>query len=105
MCAVLLCGAPWLFWINSNCPDIGLRMGDFSSQDVQLDQLFFMSTEKQIVDDLERVNRDLLAAKNKLEEAQDAQKQFFAHMSHEIRTPLNGVVSALSLLDKCPTEL
>lgn len=98
------CGAPWLFWINSNCPDIGLGMGDFSSQDVQLDQLFFMSTEKQMVDDLERVNRDLLAAKNKLEEAQDAQKQFFAHMSHEIRTPLNGVVSALSLLDKCPTE-
>ncbi len=98
------CGAPWLFWMNNNCPDIRLAINDFSSQDVQLDQLFFMSTEKRMVEDLEQVNRDLLAAKKQLEEAQDAQNRFFAQMSHEIRTPLNGVVSALSLLDKCPTD-
>jgi len=96
------CGAPWLFWINSNSPDTHLGLNDFSAQDVQLDQLFFMSTERQMIDDLEKLNSDLQTAKKQLEEAQQAQRQFFAQMSHEIRTPLNGVVSALSLLDQCP---
>ena len=98
------CGAPWLFWINSNCPETQLGLSDFSAQDVQLDQLFFMSTERKMVDDLEQLNTDLKTAKQQLEEAQEAQRQFFAQMSHEIRTPLNGVVSALSLLDHHPTD-
>jgi len=98
------CGAPWLFWINSNCPETQLGLNDFSAQDVQLDQLFFMSTERKMVDDLEQLNTDLKAAKQQLEEAQEAQRQFFAQMSHEIRTPLNGVVSALSLLGQYPTD-
>jgi signal transduction histidine kinase/DNA-binding response OmpR family regulator len=94
------CGAPWLFWINTKVPDTALGLGDFSAQDVQLDQLFFMSTEKKMVEDLERLNADLQLAKLQLEEAQGVQRQFFAQMSHEIRTPLNGVVSALSLLQQ-----
>jgi signal transduction histidine kinase/FixJ family two-component response regulator len=98
------CGAPWLFWINTNCPEAQLGLNDFSAQDVQLDQLFFMSTERLMVDDLEKLNTDLSAAKKQLEEAQEAQRQFLAQMSHEIRTPLNGVVSALSLLDNYPTD-
>lgn len=93
-------GAPWLFWIDSNAPDVELGLDDFSAQDVQLDQLFFMSTEKKMVSDLEQLNVDLQTAKEALEEAQEAQKQFFAQMSHEIRTPLNGVTSALALLNQ-----
>ena len=98
--AVCFCGAPWLFWINTEAPDIRLGLGDFSAQDVQLDQLFFMSTEKKMVEDLERLNLDLQAAKQQLEESQEAQRQFFAQMSHGIRTPLNGVVSAVALLEQ-----
>jgi signal transduction histidine kinase len=94
------CGSPWLFWINSNAPDTPLGLSDFSAQDVQLDQLFFMSTEKKVVQDLESLNSDLQVAKQDLEQAQESQKQFFAQMSHEIRTPLNGVISALSLLEQ-----
>ena len=94
-----LCGAPWLFWMSSNCPDIRLSLGDFAAQDVQLDQLFFMTTEKRMVADLENLNTELTEAKDGLEEAHDAQRRFFAQMSHEMRTPLNGVVSALSLLE------
>lgn len=94
------CGAPWLFWINSHCPDIQMKMDDFSPQDVQLDQLFFMSTEKQMIADLEKFNEELTVAKNKLEAANDAQHRFFAQMSHEMRTPLNGVMSALSLMEE-----
>ena len=98
------CGAPWLFWINSNCPDIRLGLEDYSSQDVQLDQLFFMNTEKRMVADLEQMNEDLKAAKEKLEETNVAQRRFFAQMSHELRTPLNGVVSALSLMEGSPAD-
>ena len=97
--AMCLCGAPWLFWMSSNCPDIRLSLSDFAAQDVQLDQLFFMTTEKRMVADLEKLNTELTAARDELEKAHDAQHRFFAQMSHEMRTPLNGVVSALSLLE------
>lgn len=96
------CGSPWLFWLNSNCPDIHLSLDDFSSQDVQLDQLFFMSTEKRMVEDLEQLATDLQKTKTELERSQVAQSEFFAQMSHELRTPLNGVVSAVSLLNQLP---
>lgn len=105
--ALCFCGAPWLFWINNQTPEIHLRLDDFSAQDVQLDQLCFMSTETKMVKDLEKLNADLRLAKQQLEETQEVQRRFFAQMSHEIRTPLNGVVSALSLLDQlnvCPEQ-
>lgn len=96
--ALCFFGAPWLFWINSNCPDVRLGLGDFSPQDVQLDQLFFMSTEKKMVQDLERLNDELTQTRRELERNQAARNDFFTQMSHEMRTPLNGVVSALTLL-------
>jgi len=96
--ALYFCGAPWLFWINSNCPDVRLSLSDFSPQDVQLDQLFFMSTEKRMVQDLEQLNSELTQTRKDLERNQAAKNAFFTQMSHEMRTPLNGVVSALTLL-------
>jgi len=98
------CGAPWLFWLNSHSPDVHLSLNDFSNQDVQLDQLFFMSTEKQMVANLEALASDLQATKTELEKAQVAQTEFFSQMSHELRTPLNGVVSAVSLLEQLPLD-
>jgi signal transduction histidine kinase/CheY-like chemotaxis protein len=47
---------------------------------------------------LEISERDLLAAKDKAEEATRAKSQFLANMSHEIRTPMNGVIGAAELL-------
>lgn len=102
--SLCFCGAPWLFWLNSNCPDIHLSLDDFSPQDVQLDQLFFMSTEKRMVDDLEQLATDLQKTKIELETSQVAQSKFFAQMNHELRTPLNGVVSAISLLEQLPLD-
>lgn len=96
------CGSPWLLWMNSNRPDLTLGLGDFAPQDAQLDQLFYMSTEQQMVEDLELLNSELNEAKTKLEALQVERNAFFAQMSHEMRTPLNGVVSALSLLQKEP---
>ncbi len=96
---LLFCGAPWLFWINSERPDLTLGIRDFAPQDAQLDQLFFMTTEKTMVEDLRLLNEQLQGAKTQLEAAQRGRDAFFAQMSHEMRTPLNGVVSALALLE------
>jgi signal transduction histidine kinase/FixJ family two-component response regulator len=97
---LVFCGAPWMLWINRELPDLKLGIRDFSPQDPQLDQLFFMTTEKAMVSDLELLNRQLQEAKSDLETAQHARDKFFAQMSHEMRTPLNGVVSALALLEQ-----
>lgn len=98
--AITFCGAPWLLWINRELPELKLGIKDFSPQDPQLDQLFFMTTEKAMVSDLELLNKQLQEAKIELESAQHARDAFFAQMSHEMRTPLNGVVSALALLEQ-----
>lgn len=92
-------GGPWLAWMNANRPDVKLSMADFSKQDAQLDQLFLMATEKNMVSDLEGLNTDLKAARDEAESANRAKSDFFSVMSHEMRTPLNGVVSAISLLE------
>ena len=91
-------GSPWLSWMLSNSPEVKLGINDFSAQDVQLDQLFYMSTEKRMVEDLERLNQQLHSANEEVELAQAEKNAFFAQMSHEMRTPLNGVVAALALM-------
>jgi signal transduction histidine kinase/ActR/RegA family two-component response regulator len=95
---LVFCGAPWLSWMVANRPEVKLRLHDFSPQDVQLDQLFYMSTEARMVADLEQLNSDLNQAKDEADAAQDLKNAFFARMSHEMRTPLNGVTSALALM-------
>ena len=95
---LVFCGAPWLFWMASNHPEVRLGLQDFASQDAQLDQMFYISTEKRMVADLESLNAELKLAKEEVERAQEARNAFFAQMSHEMRTPLNGVVSALALM-------
>jgi signal transduction histidine kinase len=55
-------GVPWLAWINANGFESNLDMGDFPKIDSQMDQQIYMSTQKNMVDDLEELNGELRRA-------------------------------------------
>jgi len=97
-------GVPWLWWIEENTVDSALTMSDFPAHDVQMDQLFFMSTQQSMVDDLQALNAQLKSAKQEVDRANEARQKYFHHVSHEMRTPLNGVISSLSLMSDFKLE-
>lgn len=92
-------GAPWLAWMNDHNPRLSLQLTDFPKLDAQMDQQFYLASQQNMVNDLEKINGDLLAAKEEALEANRIRTDLFAVMSHEMRTPLNGVISALTLIE------
>jgi PAS domain S-box-containing protein len=87
-----------VIWTKSN-----LRYTVFA-RDIT-DQKSIMRRQVLLIQDLQTLNRQLVAAKSMAEESAKAKEQFVATMSHEIRTPLNAVIGFAQLVTQTSLSL
>lgn len=75
-----------------------LSFSDFAPTDSTLDIHMVSVTHQQLLDDAQRIAREVEEKSRQAEAANEAKSQFLATVSHEIRTPLNGVLGMADFL-------
>lgn len=58
-----------------------------------------------IINDIKKLEEELIKEKNISEKANRAKSEFLANMSHELRTPMNGIIGISELLSMSPLGL
>lgn len=75
-----------------------LVFSDFAPTDSTLDTHLISVIHQQLLEDAQRISKELKAKSRQAEAANEAKTQFLATVSHEIRTPLNGVLGMADFL-------
>ena len=83
---------------NGRIGEAMLSFADFAPTDSTLDTHMVSVTHQQLLDDAQRIAREVEKKSRQAEAANEAKSQFLATVSHEIRTPLNGVLGMADFL-------
>jgi len=75
-----------------------LSFADFAPTDSTLDTHMVSVAHQQLLNDAQRIAREVEEKSRQAEAANEAKSQFLATVSHEIRTPLNGVLGMADFL-------
>ncbi|UYL08600.1 ATP-binding protein [Bdellovibrio sp. SKB1291214] len=88
-------------WVHCSYTPVKNDSGDV----IKILSMAFDITEKrQLAENLERKNQELLSTAAKARAATYAKSVFLANMSHEIRTPLNSIIGITDTLAETPLD-
>ncbi len=88
-------------WVHCSYTPVKNEAGDVIKI---LSMAFDITEKKNLAENLERKNQELLSTAAKARAATYAKSVFLANMSHEIRTPLNSIIGITDTLAETPLD-